>query len=261
MLGSFMTTIAQDPVLREVKLIAEPWDVGRAGTKSASSPQWTEWNGKYRDCMRDFWRGEAGVGELGWRLTGSADLYTSEGRRPYRVDQLHHRPRRLHDARSRRLQRQAQRGQPRGQRDGTNDNRSWNSGAEGLTDDEAVLDLRGRRLRSMLATLILSTGVPMIRPVTSSAAARAATTTPTVRTTDLVDRLGPDRLAARVVDSATVLALRAITAPFGSVLSPVGPEPGDPEDLAWFSPSGAPMTGHGGTTAAPDASGCTCPAS
>ena len=84
MLGNFMTTIQQDPVLRRVKLIAEPWDVGPGGYQVGEFPPlWTEWNDKYRDNIRDFWRGAAGIGELGWRLSGSADLYASEGRRPF----------------------------------------------------------------------------------------------------------------------------------------------------------------------------------
>ena len=108
MLGPFMTTIAQDPVLRNVKLIAEPWDVGPGGYQVGEFPPlWTEWNGKYRDCLRDFWRNATGVGELGWRLSGSADLYTSEGA-AVRVDQLHHLPRRLHHARPGVLRPQAQ---------------------------------------------------------------------------------------------------------------------------------------------------------
>ena len=84
MLSAFLTTMSQDLVLRQVKLIAEPWDVGSGGYQVGEVPSlWTEWNDKYRDCMRDWWRSEVGVGELGWRMSGSADLYSSEGRRPY----------------------------------------------------------------------------------------------------------------------------------------------------------------------------------
>ena len=115
-LSAFFDTIHQDPVLSQVKLIAEPWDVGPGGYQVGNFPVlWAEWNGKYRDAVRDFWRGQANVGEFAQRFTGSSDLY--ERRRPHavRLDQLRHGPRRLHAARPRLVQRQAQRGEPRGQ--------------------------------------------------------------------------------------------------------------------------------------------------
>ena len=115
-LSAFFDVIFQDPVLSQVKLIAEPWDVGPGGYQVGNFPVlWSEWNGIYRDTVRDFWRGDASVGDFASRFTGSSDLYQSDGRRPVRLDQLRHRPRRLHAARPRLLQREAQRGQPRGQ--------------------------------------------------------------------------------------------------------------------------------------------------
>ena len=116
-LSTFFELVQQDPVVSQVKLIAEPWDVGPGGYQVGNfPPQWTEWNGKYRDTVRDFWRGEpATLGEFASRLTGSADLYEQLRPPAGGVDQLRHRPRRLHAARPRLLQREAQRGQRRGQ--------------------------------------------------------------------------------------------------------------------------------------------------
>ena len=115
-LSAFFDVIHQDPVLSQVKLIAEPWDVGPGGYQVGNFPVlWSEWNGVYRDAMRDFWRGDANSGEFASRLSGSADLYEADGRDPVRLDQLRHRPRRLHAARPRLLRREAQRGQPGGQ--------------------------------------------------------------------------------------------------------------------------------------------------
>lgn len=109
--------IAQDPVLRRVKLIAEPWDVGNGGYQvGAFPPLWTEWNDRYRDAVRDFWRGALpDVRDIGYRLTGSSDLYAWGGRMAVRLGQLRHRPRRFHPARPRELRAEAQRGQRRGQ--------------------------------------------------------------------------------------------------------------------------------------------------
>jgi isoamylase len=163
MLGNFLTTIEQDPVLRRVKLIAEPWDVGPGGYQVGEFPPlWTEWNGKYRDCVRDFWRGNTGIGELGWRLTGSADLYASDGRRPFASINFVT----AHDGFTMRdlvsFDHKHNEANLEGNRDGTDDNRSWNCGHEGLTADRDINALRGRQLRNFMATLIISTGVPML---------------------------------------------------------------------------------------------------
>ncbi len=163
MLGNFMTTIQQDPVLRRVKLIAEPWDVGPGGYQVGEFPPlWTEWNDKYRDNVRDFWRGTAGIGELGWRLSGSADLYASEGRRPFASINFVT----AHDGFTLRdLVTYADKHNAanlEGNRDGTDNNRSANYGIEGETDDPALNAVRQRQMRNFWATLALSTGVPMI---------------------------------------------------------------------------------------------------
>ncbi len=163
MLSAFLTTISQDPILRRVKLIAEPWDVGSGGYQVGEFPPlWTEWNDKYRDCLRDFWRGEAGVGELGWRLSGSADLYASEGRRPYSSINFvtAHDGFTMRDLVTYNNKHNAANGEDN--RDGNDNNRSWNSGAEGETDDEAITDLRLRRIRDLMTTLVLASGTPML---------------------------------------------------------------------------------------------------
>jgi glycogen operon protein len=163
-LSSFLDTIHQDPVLSQVKLIAEPWDLGEGGYQVGQFPVlWTEWNGKYRDAVRDFWRGTSwGVGELGTRLTGSSDLYGDDGRRPLASVNFVtcHDGFTLADLTSYEHKHNEANGE--GNRDGTDDNRSSNAGVEGPTDDPDVLALRGRRARAMLATLLLSQGVPML---------------------------------------------------------------------------------------------------
>ncbi len=163
MLGNFLTTIQQDPVLRRVKLIAEPWDIGAGGYQVGEFPPlWTEWNDKYRDCLRDFWRGASGIRELGWRLTGSADLYASEGRRPYASINFvtAHDGFTMRDLTS--YERKHNQANGESNRDGTDNNRSTNHGHEGETTDRATNAIRRNHIRALYATLMLSTGVPMI---------------------------------------------------------------------------------------------------
>ncbi|WP_260609684.1 glycogen debranching protein GlgX [Streptomyces sp. WAC06614] len=164
MLSPFLAVIAQDPVLRRVKLIAEPWDVGAGGYQVGSFPPlWTEWNDRYRDAVRDFWRGALpDVRDLGYRLSGSSDLYAWGGRRPYASVNFvtAHDGFTLRDLVS--YERKHNEANGEDNRDGTHDNRSWNCGAEGETDDVRILSLRRRQLRNLLTTLLLSTGVPML---------------------------------------------------------------------------------------------------
>ncbi|MFF9761594.1 glycogen debranching protein GlgX [Streptomyces caelestis] len=164
MLSPFLAVIAQDPVLRRVKLIAEPWDVGSGGYQvGAFPPLWTEWNDRYRDTVRDFWRHALpDVREMGYRLSGSSDLYAWGGRRPYASVNFvtAHDGFTLRDLVS--YGRKHNEANGEGNRDGTDDNRSWNCGAEGETEDEDVRALRRRQLRNLLTTLLLSTGVPML---------------------------------------------------------------------------------------------------
>ncbi|NUK03268.1 glycogen debranching protein GlgX [Streptomyces lunaelactis] len=164
MLSPFLAVIAQDPVLRRVKLIAEPWDVGNGGYQvGAFPPLWTEWNDRYRDAVRDFWRGALpDVRDLGYRLSGSSDLYAWGGRRPYASINFvtAHDGFTLRDLVSYEQKHNDANGE--GNRDGTNDNRSWNCGAEGESDDAEINALRRRQLRNLLTTLLVSTGVPML---------------------------------------------------------------------------------------------------
>ncbi|MDX1969012.1 MAG: glycogen debranching protein GlgX [Planctomycetaceae bacterium] len=163
-LGAFFDIIHQDPILSQVKLIAEPWDVGPGGYQVGNFPVlWTEWNGKYRDCVRRFWKGDGGTaGELASRLSGSSDLYEHSGRRPYASINFItcHDGFTLQDLVSYNDKHNDANGE--GNRDGANDNHSWNCGAEGPTSDPAVLKLRAQQKRNLLATLLLSQGVPML---------------------------------------------------------------------------------------------------
>ncbi|MGO4247419.1 glycogen debranching protein GlgX [Paenarthrobacter sp. RAF54_2] len=163
-LSTFFELIQQDPVVSQVKLIAEPWDVGPGGYQVGNfPPQWTEWNGQYRDTVRDFWRGEPStLGEFASRLTGSADLYEHSGRRP--VASINfvtaHDGFTLADLVSYNEKHNEANGE--GNNDGESHNRSWNCGVEGPTDDPKVLGLRARQQRNFIASLFLSQGVPML---------------------------------------------------------------------------------------------------
>ncbi len=163
-LSSFFTIIRQDPVIGRVKLIAEPWDVGDGGYQVGNFPVgWAEWNGKYRDAIRAFWRGLGrNTGELGYRLTGSSDLYASNGRAPFASVNfvVAHDGFTLRDLVSYNEKHNEANGEDG--RDGESENQSWNCGAEGETDDANVRALRARQARNFLATLLLSQGTPMI---------------------------------------------------------------------------------------------------
>ncbi len=162
-LASFFDTIHQDPVLSQVKLIAEPWDVGPGGYQVGNFPVlWSEWNGIYRDTMRDFWRGEAGPDAFAARFTGSADLYEADGRDPFASINFvtAHDGFTLRDLVS--YNEKHNEANQEDNRDGTDDNRSWNCGAEGPTDDPEIEALRARQMRNFLTTLVLSNGTPML---------------------------------------------------------------------------------------------------
>ena len=164
-LSAFFDLIQVDPVVSQVKLIAEPWDVGEGGYQVGNFPVlWSEWNGRYRDTVRDFWRGaDRTLGDFAYRLTGSSDLYGRTGRRPYASINFvtAHDGFTLTDLVSYDHKHNEANGE--GNRDGTDDNRSWNSGAEGPSKDPKVTAVRARRRRAMMATLLLSQGVPMLR--------------------------------------------------------------------------------------------------
>ena len=165
LMSGFLNVIHQDPILSQVKLIAEPWDIGENGYQVGQFPViWTEWNGRYRDCVRRFWKGDGGtIGELATRLSGSADLYEDDGRRPSASINFIT----CHDGFTLRdlvmYNQKHNEANGEGNRDGTNENLSWNCGFEGPTDDPAIEALRSRQMRNLLATLLVSQGVPMLR--------------------------------------------------------------------------------------------------
>jgi glycogen operon protein len=162
-LGTFFNTIRQDPILSTIKLIAEPWDLGEGGYQVGNFPLgWSEWNDKYRDCIRAYWKGDEGlIGELAKRLTGSSDLYERSGRTHASINFISaHDGFTLHD-----LVTYNDKHNEANQEDnsGNDNNRSWNCGVEGETDDPAVNALRARQKRNLLATLLFSQGVPMLQ--------------------------------------------------------------------------------------------------
>jgi isoamylase len=161
--GGFLDAIGQDPVLSEVKLIAEPWDIGMGGYDlGAFPPGWSEWNGRYRDTVRDFWRGTPGtLADFATRITGSSDLYGRDRRPTASVNLVT-----VHDGFTLTdlVSYDSKHNEANGEnnRDGTDDNRSWNCGVEGATDDPSVLELRARQRRNVLATCLLSEGIPLL---------------------------------------------------------------------------------------------------
>lgn len=163
-LGAFLDIIHQDPVLSQTKLIAEPWDLGEGGYQVGNFPVgWAEWNGRYRDSVRAYWKGEGGlIGELATRITGSSDLYETSGRLPYASINFVtcHDGFTLHDLVSYNVKHNAANGEAN--RDGADHNISWNCGHEGPTDDATINGLRRRQRRNFLATLLLSQGTPML---------------------------------------------------------------------------------------------------
>jgi glycogen operon protein len=163
-LSAFFDIVHQDPIISQVKLIAEPWDVGEGGYQVGKFPQdWAEWNGKYRDCIRDYWRGEGSMlGEFAARFTGSPDLYQNDYRRPTASVNFiaSHDGFTLEDLVSFNEKHNEANGEDN--MDGENHNHSWNCGIEGATDDPLALELRKRQKRNLITTLFLSQGVPML---------------------------------------------------------------------------------------------------
>ncbi|MFI2778866.1 glycogen debranching protein GlgX [Streptomyces sp. ALB3] len=250
MLSPFLAVIAQDPVLRRVKLIAEPWDVGNGGYQVGAFPSlWTEWNDRYRDAVRDFWRGALpDVRDIGYRLTGSSDLYAWGGRRPYASVNFvtAHDGFTLRDLVSYEHKHNEANGE--GNRDGTNDNRAWNGGAEGETDDPGINALRRRQLRNLLTTLLLSTGVPMLVAGDEMGRTQGGNNNAYCQDNEVSwldwSLLDDPRWRALTELTARVLRLRhrhpvlrrrAFFA--GTPQAPDGLR-----DLAWFTPQGAEMT-------------------
>jgi glycogen operon protein len=245
-----LAAISQDPVLSRVKLIAEPWDTGPGGYQVGNFPPlWAEWNDKYRDTVRDFWRGgRSGVAELGYRLSGSSDLYQLGGRRPYAsVNYVT-----AHDGFTLRdlVSYNTKHNQANGEdnRDGTDDNRSWNCGAEGETDDPAVLELRDRQLRNLLATLLLSTGVPMLTAGDEFGRTQGGNNNAYCQDNEVswVDWSLLDQPRWRSLSELTArlvrLRRRHPVLRQRAFFSGRAPMPGQLPDLTWYTPRGTEMT-------------------
>ena len=248
-LSTFFELVQQDPIVSQVKLIAEPWDVGPGGYQVGNfPPQWTEWNGKYRDTVRDFWRGEpATLGEFAERLAGSSDLYEGEGRRP--VASINfvtaHDGFTLRDLVSYNEKHNEANGED--SQDGESHNRSWNSGVEGETDDAEVLAIRGRQQRNFLATLLLSQGVPMIAHGDELGRTQQGNNNTYAQDSE-ISWIHWDDADHDLIDFTAMLTkLRAEHPTFRRVRffngRPVRRGAGEPlPDIEWLTPEGAPMT-------------------
>lgn len=245
-LGSFFDVINQDPVISQVKLIAEPWDIGEGGYQVGNFPPgWTEWNGKYRDCIRDYWRGaDSMLGEFAARFTGSPDLYENDNRRPTASINFitAHDGFTLNDLVSYNEKHNEANGE--GNQDGESHNRSWNCGVEGPTDDKAVLELRARQKRNFLATLFLSQGVPMILAGDEMGRTQRGNNNAYCQDNELswIDWKNADN---ELIDfTKNVITLRVNHPAFcrrkwfqGQPIKGMGVE-----DIAWFLPDGTEMT-------------------
>ncbi len=241
--SAFFDLVAQDPVVSRAKLIAEPWDVGQLDSYDLGGfpPGWREWNGKYRDCMRDFWRShQVGIGEFATRLCGSADLYGRTRRRPTASVNLIT----VHDGFTLRdlVSYDGKHNEANGEanRDGTDDNRSWNCGAEGATDDPAVLTLRARQSRAMLTTLLLSFGIPMLLGGDEIGRTQQGNNNAYCQDNGLTwfDWSAPDQ--DLLAFTRRLVALRKSHPVFRRGRFLVGAEA---SELLWFTPGGTPMTG------------------
>ncbi|TQM44040.1 glycogen debranching protein GlgX [Pseudonocardia cypriaca] len=250
-LSVFFDLVQQDPVISQVKLIAEPWDVGPGGYQVGNFPPlWTEWNGKYRDTVRDFWRGEPGtIGEFASRLTGSSDLYQEDGRRPFASINFvtAHDGFTLADLVS--YNDKHNEANLEGGGDGESHNRSWNCGVEGPTDDEGVLALRARQQRNFITTLLLSQGVPMLLHGDELGRTQRGNNNVYCQDSEIswVDWSLATKNAPLVNFTAGVTALRHAHPVFRRrkffAGRPIGRRrPGALADIAWFTPAGVEMS-------------------
>lgn len=248
-LSTFFELVQQDPIVSQVKLIAEPWDIGPGGYQVGNfPPQWTEWNGKYRDTVRDFWRGQPAIlGEFASRLTGSSDLYEHSGRRPVASINFvtSHDGFTLNDLVS--YNEKHNQANLENNNDGESHNRSWNCGVEGPTDDPAILALRTRQRRNFIATLLLSQGVPMLLHGDEMARTQNGNNNAYCQDSPLtwVDWLGADE--GLVEFTASVARLRKHHPTFRRRRffdgRPVRRGEGEPlPDIVWLTPGGEAMT-------------------
>ncbi|GAA3563728.1 glycogen debranching protein GlgX [Kribbella ginsengisoli] len=244
----FLAEVAADPVLGRVKLISEPWDVGNFGYQVGNfGTPWSEWNGKYRDSVRDIWRTSSyGVQDLAYRLSGSSDLYGDDGRYPYASinfvtahDGFTLRDLVSYDHKHNELNREDN-------RDGTDDNRSWNCGFEGETDDPGVVALRKRQMANLMATLVLSTGVPMITAGDECGRTQHGNNNPYCQDneTSWFDWSLPGVWSDHFALTKKLLALRAAhpTLRQWHYFSGQPVVPGGRKDLSWIAPHGGEMT-------------------
>jgi isoamylase len=248
-LSSFLAVIHQDPVLSGVKLIAEPWDIGEGGYQVGEFPPlWTEWNDRFRNTVRDFWLcGMTGVRELGYRLSGSSDLYQDDGRRPYASINFVgcHDGFTLHDLVTYDSKHNEANGE--GNRDGSDENHNWNCGHEGETDDEIVVAIRNRAVRAMLSTVLLSTGVPMLGHGDEIGRTQRGNNNAYCQDNEIswVDWENADRALLEFTKS--VIALRRSHPVFRqrSFFTGTATQISGVKDLAWFGADGTEMTPSG----------------
>ncbi|MEV7190303.1 glycogen debranching protein GlgX [Streptomyces sp. NPDC093510] len=246
-LSSFFDLVQQDPVVSQVKLIAEPWDVGEGGYQVGNFPPlWTEWNGMYRDTVRDLWRGEQRtLAEFASRLTGSSDLYQDDGRRPLASINFTtcHDGFTLHDLVSYNEKHNEANGE--GNQDGESHNRSWNCGAEGETDDPDVLALRARQMRNFTATLMLSQGVPMLSHGDEFARTQNGNNNAYCQDNELAWVRWPDGENSLLAFTRTMAMLRRDHPVFRRRRffhgRPVQGTHDELSDIAWFTPEGDEM--------------------
>ena len=244
--AGFLQAVQQDPVISQVKLIAEPWDVGEGGYQVGAFPApFSEWNGRYRDTVRDVWRGaHGGVRELAYRLTGSSDLYREQGRAPSASVNFvtAHDGFTLHDLTTYETKRNDANGEDG--RDGENDNRSWNCGVGGESDDPAVLALRARQVRNLLATLLLSTGVPMLSMGDELGRTQAGNNNAYCQDGPLswVDWSGADRSLVAYVTTLLRIRREHPVLRQSAFFTGEAVSPGGPRDLAWFGVDGRELT-------------------
>ncbi|MFD4629243.1 glycogen debranching protein GlgX [Streptomyces sp. NPDC058284] len=246
-LSSFFDLVQQDPVVSQVKLIAEPWDVGEGGYQVGNFPPlWTEWNGMYRDTVRDLWRGEPRtLAEFASRLTGSSDLYQDDGRRPLASINFTtcHDGFTLHDLVAYNDKHNEANGE--NNQDGESHNRSWNCGAEGETEDEGVLALRARQMRNFIATLMLSQGVPMLSHGDEFARTQGGNNNAYCQDNELAWVRWPDGENSLLAFTRTMAMLRRDHPVFRRRRffhgRPVQGTRDELSDIAWFTPEGAEM--------------------
>ena len=243
--AALFDAIHQDPVLARTTLIAEPWDVGEGGYQVGGFPvRWAEWNGRYRDTMRDFWRGHASVADFAGRFTGSSDLFQLSGRRPAAsVNYIT-----CHDGFTLRdlvtFEHKRNGANREDNRDGTTDNRNWNCGVEGETDDSDIQELRARQMRNLLATLLLSQGTPMLLAGDERARTQQGNNNAYCQDNDLswIDWADDERAATQLAFTRRLVALRRAEPVFRRTSFPTG-EPGADgvADVSWLRPDGRPM--------------------